>query len=126
MTAGNLLCGRGEVAGLVGHLAAGLGVGPLLREISPQNALHDLLVSGRARAAPELAPLLTTREGPALDNLLQELLRQRSRGTVARAAGDQHRMLLRSALLSRPNKSHCLSFTRARQSFFDVPNSSQI
>jgi hypothetical protein len=63
------------------------GIGSLM----PQNVLQDILVAGRARAAPDLAPLLTMPAGPQsqqADNLLRELLQQRSRGAAnARAGG---------------------------------------
>lgn len=60
---------------------------PVVGRLMPQNVLHDLMVAGRARSAPALAPLLTTPEGPAMDNLLQEILRQRSRAAGATRAG---------------------------------------
>jgi hypothetical protein len=42
----------------------------------PQNVLQDLLVAGRARSAPALAPILTTK-GPAMQDLIDALVEER-------------------------------------------------
>lgn len=61
---------------------------PLLGRLLPQNVLEDVRVAGRARSAPALAHILTTPEGPRMDDLIDAIMAARGRlNTAGRVGG---------------------------------------
>jgi hypothetical protein len=58
---------------------------PMVGRLMPMNVLHDVMVAGRARAAPGLAPILTS-TGPELDENLRDMIRSRARTNASAGA----------------------------------------